>query len=60
MEEYIETECNAFNLASAHKFEFCDSIFAIVNCILPGGTIIICISKPLNKGTSNSCIYACM
>jgi len=27
---------------------------------LPGGTIITCISKPLNKGTSNSCICACM
>jgi len=35
-------------------------ILATVNCILPGGTIIICISKLLNKGTSNSCIYACM
>jgi len=60
MEEYIETECTVFNLASTHKFEFCDIIFTTVNCILPGGTIIICICKLLNKGTSNSCIYACM
>jgi len=49
---------HCFNLASAHKF--CDGIFTAVNFIWPGGTIIICISKLLNKGTSNSCTYACM
>jgi len=55
MEEY-RTKCSIFKLARTYKFF--DGIFVTDNCIWPGGTKIICISKPLNKGTSNCCMYA--